>query len=157
MEVPLPPDQAVFQAHLEGGRYRSGAAAGRWRLVSVAWPHVVFAVRAADDEEYGLRFECSSYPRTPATARPWDLELDAPLAHNRWPTGQARVPLAFNPGWKNGGCLYLPCDRQSIEGHENWLNEHPSLIWDPNLGVVHYLRIVHDLLNSGDYGGRRAA
>ncbi|MGA2795357.1 MAG: hypothetical protein ABSE69_17895, partial [Roseiarcus sp.] len=62
-----------------------------------------------------------------------------------------------NPNWKNGACLYLPCDRQSIEGHANWCQEHPSLIWDPAIGVVHYLRVVHDLLNSGDYGGRRAA
>ena len=50
----------------------------------------------------------------------------------------------------------LPCDRQSIEGHENWHGEHPSLIWDPTVGIVHYLRIVHDLLNSGDYLGRVA-
>ena len=35
--------------------------------------------------------------------------------------------MAFNPGWKNGSCLYLPCDRQSIEGHANWHGEHPSL------------------------------
>jgi hypothetical protein len=104
-----------------------------------------------------LRFECGDYPRTPPTARPWDIERDAPLSHDRWPTGRERVPLAFNPGWKNGACLYLPCDRQSIEGHANWFQEHPSLIWDPAIGVVHYLRVVHDLLNSGDYGGRRAA
>lgn len=112
---------------------------------------------AVDGVEYGLRFECGDYPRTPPTARPWDLEKDSPLSHDRWPTGRERVPLAFNPNWKNGACLYLPCDRQSIEGHANWFQEHPSLIWDPTIGVVHYLRVVHDLLNSGDYGGRRAA
>lgn len=157
MQPPIPPDRQVFDAHLAGGPFRIGAASGRWRLVSVAWPHAVFAVRAGDGTEYGLRFECMDYPRSPATARPWDLDLDAPLAFDRWPTGRQRIPLAFNPGWKNGCCLYLPCDRQSIEGHSNWYQEHPSLVWNPALGVVHYLRVVHDLLNSGDYEGRRAA
>ena len=157
MTEPLSPDEAVFRAHIAGGRFRSGAASGRWRLVSVAWPHAVFGVRASDGNEYCLRFECADYPRTPATARLWDIDLDSPLAVNRWPGGRERIPLAFNPDWKNGSCLYLPCDRVSIEGHANWHQQHPSLVWDATLGVVHYLRVVHDLLNSGDYGGRRAA
>ena len=149
--------ERVLATHLAGGRFLSGAAAGRWRHVSTNWPHAVFGVTAADGAEFGLRFECSDYPRTPATAQPWDLESHAPLSFERWPTGQNRIPLAFNPRWKNGVCLYLPCDRLSIEGHANWYQEHPSLVWSPTLGVVHYLRVVHDLLNSGDYGGRRAA
>ncbi len=157
MAEPMSPDAAVFHAHLTGGRFRSGAASGRWRLVSVAWPHAIFGVRAADGIEYGLRFECVDYPRTPATARLWDIDLDGPLAVSKWPAGRERIPLAFNPDWKNGSCIYLPCDRLSIEGHGNWYQQHPSLVWDPALGIVHYLRVVHDLLNSGDYGGRRAA
>ena len=153
----IAPEEAVFRAHLDGGPFRCGAAGGRWRFVSLAWPFAVIAVRAADGIDYGLRFDCTGYPLTPPTARLWDIAQNAPLATDQWPTGQARVPLAFNPAWKNGSCLYLPCDRQSIEGHANWLQEHPSLIWDPALGIVHYLRIVHDLLNSGDYRGRHAA
>lgn len=128
METVMTPEEAVFRDHLAGGRFRIGAATGRWRAVSVAWPYAVFGVRAADGIEFGLRFDCSGYPRTAPTARPWDIERDAPLVQNRWPTGQERIPLAFNPSWKNGACLYLPCDRQSIEGHTNWFHEHPSLI-----------------------------
>lgn len=157
MNRAVSPEEAVFRTHLDGGRYLSGVAAGRWRLVSVSWPYAVFTVRAADGVEYGLRFECKDYPHTPATACPWDIGIDAPLSFDKWPKGRERIPLAFNPGWKNGSCLYLPCDRQSIEGHANWYQEHPSLVWNPTLGIVHYLRIVHDLLNSGDYGGCRAA
>ena len=156
-DIHTTPEEAVFRAHLDGGAFRLGVAGRRWRLVSVTWPYPVFAVRAADGVEYGLRFDCSGYPRSPATARPWDLERDAPLAPNLWPAGRSRIPLAFNPQWKNGSCLYLPCDRNSIDGHDNWRHEHPSLLWDPNLGIVRYLRVVHDLLNSGDYGGRSAA
>jgi hypothetical protein len=157
IETPISPAEAVFLAHLATGRFRIGVASGRWRLESITWPHATFTVRAADGIEYGLRFECSDYPRTPATAQPWDIEQNSPLAVSGWPTGIQRIPLAFNPQWKNGSCLYLPCDRQSIEGHANWYQEHPNLVWDPALGVIHYLRIVHDLLNSGDYSGRHAA
>lgn len=157
MSTSMTPEEAVFHAHLAAGRYRSGAAAGRWQLVSVAWPYAIFVVRARDGVEYGLRFELQNYPRTPPTARPWDVDLGGPLAANKWPTGQNRISLAFNPSWKNGVCLYVPCDRIAIEGHANWYQQHPSLIWNPTVGIGHYLRVVHDLLNSGDYGGRRAA
>lgn len=157
MEVAIGPDEAVFRRHLSGGGFRSGASAGRWRAVAVAWPYAVFGVSAVDGVQWGLRFDCTDYPRTPPTARPWDLDRDAPLAADSWPTGASRVPMAFNPNWKNGSCLYLPCDRQSIEGHANWNNEHPSLIWSATVGIVHYLRIVHDLLNSGDYRSRNVA
>jgi hypothetical protein len=150
-------DEQALRAHLAGGLYRSGALRGRWRLVSIEWPHATFCVHAADGCEYALRFECSDYPRTPVTGRLWDAAANTPLAHQHWPTGRDRIPLAFNPGWKDGACLYIPCDRLSIEGHAGWHQEHPSLIWNPSVGIVHYLRIVHELLNSGDYGGRRAA
>lgn len=150
------PDESEFRAHLSAGSYLLGATSGRWRLVEVAWPFATFAVRAVDGVEWGLRFECSDYPRTAPTAQPWDLALHAPLAAQRWPKGSSRIPLAFNPSWKNGACLYLPCDRLSIDGHANWYNEHPSLIWDPGVGIAHYLRIVHDLLNSGDYTSEAA-
>ena len=153
MDGTTSPEEEVFHAHLAAGRFRSGAAAGRWRLISLSWPYAVFGVCSADGVEYGLRFECSDYPRTPVTGCPWDIERDTPLAFDKWPTGRERVPLAFNTGWKNGSCLYLPCDRQSIEGHMTWYQEHPSLIWDHTLGIVHYLRVVHDLLNSDDYRG----
>ncbi|MGE0372907.1 MAG: hypothetical protein AB7Q01_13565 [Gammaproteobacteria bacterium] len=151
------PAEAVFHGHLAGGAFRLGAAGGRWRLVSVSWPYAVFAIRAVDGVEYGFRFDCEGYPQNAPTGRLWDVDRDVPLPSKRWPTGHDRIPRAFNPGWKNGTCIYLPCDRQSIEGHANWFHEHPGLVWNPSVGVVHYLRVLHDLLNSGDYGGRLAA
>jgi hypothetical protein len=150
-------EELVFLAHLGSGRFRSGVAAKRWRHVSTDWPFAIFGVTAADGLEYGLRFDLTGYPRTEATARLWDLRANAQLQFANWPAGQNRIPLAFNPGWKDGACLYLPCDRMSLDGHPNWLHEHPSLLWDATTGFIQYLRIVHDLLNSGDYGGRRAA
>lgn len=156
-EGTISPAEQVLRLHLESGRFRSGAVAGWWRLVALSWPHVVIAVNARDEIEYGFRFECSDYPRTPVTAQPWDIDRNAPLEHGKWPTGRSRIPLAFNPGWKGGTCLYLPCDRLSIDGHQHWVNQHPALLWDPAKGICKYLGIVHELLSSGDYGGRRAA
>ena len=154
-EVLQPPDQRMLRLHLESGRFRAGVAAGRWRLVSLEWPHVVIGVKARDDIEYGFRFHCADYPHTAVSAQPWDIENDSGLPAEKWPTGRDRITLAFNPGWKGGNCLYLPCDRQSIEGHENWRNEHPALLWDPKKGICKFLGIIHEMLNSNDYGGRR--
>lgn len=153
----LAPDEQMLRVHLESGRFRSGAALGWWRLVALKWPYVSIGVTARDGIEYGFRFHCPDYPRTVATAQPWDLEADCPLPAGRWPTGRGRVSLAFNPGWHNGTSLYLPCDRASINGHEKWRHEHPALLWEPEKGLCKYLGIIHELLNSSDYGGRRGA
>ena len=57
----------------------------------------------------------------------------------------------FRPDWKGGTALYLPCDRESIAGHDNWRHEMPSKIWRPSAGIVQYLELVHELLNCADY------
>jgi hypothetical protein len=153
------PDERVFRAHIERGTFQSGAARGKWRLITIAWPHVVIEVRAAPragaPAEYAFRFECSNYPQSPPTAQPWDPDAAAPLPHARWPAGRTRVALAFNPGWLGGQCLYLPCDRLSIAGHDGWRTEHPALLWSPSADITHYLGILHDYLNSSDYTGPR--
>lgn len=150
------PDEVALRCDLASGRFLIGIASKRWRLEWIRFPHVLIAVQAADGADYGLRFECSNYPRTAVTAQLWDIEADTPLDPRLWPQGTSRIPLAFNPGWKNGTCLYLPCDRLSFEGHDVWRTQHPALLWDPAKGISKYLGIVHQLLNSGEYGGRRA-
>jgi hypothetical protein len=124
--------------------------------VSLIWPYLIVGITARDNAEFGFRFHCKDYPRTAVTAQPWDLAADKPLPGNHWPIGRGRVQKAFNPSWKNATCLYLPCDRLAIEGHDNWRHEHPALSWDPEKGICKYLGIIHELLNSGDYGGSRA-
>ena len=156
-EILQPADQRTLRLHLESGRFRAGIAAGRWRLVSLEWPNVVIGVMARDGIEYGFRFHCVDYPNTAVSAQPWDIENDSDLPAEKWPSGRDRMSLAFKPGWKGGTCLYLPCDRESIQGHENWRNEHPALLWDPKKGICKYLGIIHEMLNSNDYGGRRGS
>ena len=156
-ECPMGVDEQVFRAHVEAGPFQSGFDRGRWRLLALDWPYAVIAVQAAKrvngPAEYALRFECTDYPQSPPTAQPWDIERDAPLPSACWPFGNERVSLAFNPGWKGGQCLYLPCDRLSIEGHDIWRSQHPSMIWSPAGDITQYLRIIHDLLTSSDYSG----
>ena len=153
------PDERVFRYHLDQGPFQSGIDRGYWRLLGVTWPHTLIGVRAAPRErapdEYVLRFDCADYPRLAPTAQLWDPQAGGALPSARWPAGRSRVALAFNPGWKGGQCLYLPCDRLSIEGHDPWRTQHPDMIWTPSGDITQYLRIVHDLLASNDYTGIR--
>jgi len=98
-----------------------------------------------------MRFHCDNYPNTPPNGTFWDFERDERLSADKWPKGSGRVEASLKPTWKDGMALYLPCDRMSIEGHDNWRAEHPSKIWNPQRGIVQYLEIVHDILQSRDY------
>lgn len=153
--------ETILRAHLEAGPFQSGVDRGRWRLVASEWPLAIIAVSAAErpggPSEYAFRFECTGYPQTPPTAQPWSEANNAPLAPDRWPGGRSRVPLAFNPRWKSGQSLYLPCDRLAIEGHDLWKTKHPSLIWSPQRDITHYLQVIYELLNSSDYSGPRSS
>src|ERR1700733_6394553 len=125
-------DERVFRMHLEGGPFQSGVDRGRWRLVSVDWPHANIGITAAGRTngpcEYVLRFELTNYPQVPPTAQPWDVMREQALDGQRWPGGRGRIPLAFNPGWNGGHGLYLPCDREAIKGHDVWVSLHPDII-----------------------------
>lgn len=146
------PDQRAFEADVAKAAFRLGRVEGRWRLISVAWPFTFISVVARDDREYVLRLNCAGYPQVAPTGGPWDIETNNILAFDQWPQGQGgRVSAVFRTDWKNGSALYLPCDRESFVGHENWRNEMPSKIWSPNDGIVKYLEIVHELLQSKDY------
>lgn len=155
------PDERVFREHLEAGPFQSSVDRGRWRLDSIDWSHAVIGVSAAQrpnaPEEYFFRFELSNYPASPPTAQPWNVQTNAALEAGKWAAGTGRLPLAFNPDWKGGSCLYLPCDRQSIEGHEAWFQQHPEMIWSPDGDITQYLRIIYDLIHSKDYTGLRSS
>lgn len=155
------PDERVLRQHLEEGPFQSGIANNRWQLIEENWPFLLVAVTAATRErspsEYAFRFQCENYPATAPTAQPWDTSTNKPLAHNQWPTGRERVPAAFNPGWKNGQCLYLPCDRIAMQGHNGWVVKYPHMLWSVSGDITQYLNIIYELLNSNDYTGVRCA
>jgi len=146
------PDERAFEADVAQPAFRLGQAEGRWRLLKTAWPFVFISVTAKDGRAFTLRFNCTGYPQTPPTAGPWDIDRNAVLAFDRWPLGlSGRVKAVFRPDWKSGAALYLPCDRESIAGHPNWRTEMPSKLWRPADGILQYLELVHELLQSRDY------
>jgi len=144
------PDEAAFRADVAKPAFVLGQLERRWKLIEIAWPYALVAVTAKDGRDFVLRFELSNYPQTPPTAAPWDVNGKTTLAVGQWPRG-GRVSPVFNPGWRGGTALYLPCDRLAIEGHDNWRVDMPSKIWRPDVGIVHYLEIVHELLTSRGY------
>ncbi len=148
----ITPDQRAFEADLVRATFRLGQAEGRWRLVEIRWPFAFIGVSAKDSREFVLRLNCQGYPREPPSGGPWDMAANVILPFDQWPRGQGgRVSAVFRTDWKNGSALYLPCDRESFVGHENWRHEMPSKIWRPADGVVQYLELIHELLHSRDY------
>lgn len=146
------PDQRTFEADVAKAAFRLGQTEGRWRLISLTWPFAYFAVTSKDEREYVIRLNCTGYPHTAPTGGPWDMETDKVLAFDLWPRGRGgRVSAVFRTDWKCGTALYLPCDRESLTGHDNWRHEMPSKIWRPAEGIIQYLELVHELLHSRDY------
>jgi hypothetical protein len=148
----MDPDEKALRADVAKPAFRVGAVDKRWRLIDIAWPHVFIGVVAKDGWEYVLRFNCTGFPASPPTAGPWDMERNGVLPPTLWPKSRGgRLGAVFNPGWKGGTALYLPCDRESIAGHGQWLTQMPSKIWRPSAGLVQYLELVHELLHCRDY------
>ena len=161
MNAPLPPDRVLLELDLAAPEYRCGEVEGRWRHIVTCWPHTIIAVaaprRPSAPGEFGFRFNCAGYRRVPVTAQPWDSAANQPLPAAQWPTGPRIVSSVFRPEWKHGLCLYLPCDRMSIEGHDNWRNEHPSRLWQPDRGIICYLEQLNGLFFDSHYSGVRGA
>ena len=161
MNAPISPDRLCLEQDLAAPEFRCGEIEGRWRHILTEWPGVTITVAAPErpgaPREFAFRFDCTGYRNTPPAAQPWSLETNGPLPPNRWPTGPRLVSAVFRPDWKHGRCLYLPCDRMSIEGHDNWRNEHPDRLWKPERGIICYLEQIHGLLLDSDYSGIRSA
>ena len=153
------PDERAFRCDLVGARFQRGVDRADWRLEREdwTWPNPIIAVaaaqRPASPDELALRFTLDGYPVAAPTAAPWHLGRDGPLPRELWPTG-GRVSLAFNPDWRMDA-VYIPCDRLAIAGHDPWLEQHRAYLWGPGKDIVHYLRLIHDLLHSPAYSGAR--
>lgn len=147
----MAPDEQSLRADLASARFLSGEDRNRWQYMKLEWPYLYVKVTARDRHEYMLRLDCSGFPTTPPTGTFWDLSIDSKLAFDKWPQGGERLQLAFKLSWKNGDALYIPCDRESVVGHDCWFSQYPQLIWKPAKGISHYLEVVHDLLQSRDY------
>lgn len=139
----------ALEAHLASGRFRAGAAKGRWNLLELQWPFAFIDVLTRDGRRVVLRFDCMGYPEMAPSATVWDRAARCQLAAASWPRG-GRVSQVFNPGWKGGAALYIPCDRESIPGHSQWAGEHPWLMWCPARGLLQYIEAVSEILQSSE-------
>ncbi len=141
------PELSALESHLRTGRFRAGEVRGRWRLLALQWPHAFVEIAGRGGRSVCIRFECSGYPERPPTGTPWDFSRNQPLPSQLWPAG-GRVSSVFNPGWRNGVALYIPCDREAIAGHANWNQELPHLIWNVARGLTQYVEAVYEILQS---------
>jgi hypothetical protein len=155
------PEERSFRTHLAAGPFQAGVARGDWECRRIDWPTAVIRVRAASragaPDWLALLFDLTGYPRELPTAQPWDEAADTPLARDLWPRGP-RAEMAFNPNW-NPTALYIPCDRVPMRDHTGWVQQYPAYLWEPKRGIVKYLEVVREILNSPGYSGvvQRAA
>ena len=149
-DATLRADHVDLLAHLDQASFLMGVLNGRWQLRSIEWPAVFIDVCARDARRHTLRLDCSSYPQAPTGAF-WDVSRGTWLAPGQWPRTGARFGVALRSDWQGGTALYIPCDRASIAGHEQWLQLHPAWAWDPKIGISRYLEVVWTMLNGEDY------
>lgn len=149
------PEESRFRADLGRAPFQSGQDRGYWRLRSLDWPHAVITVTARRRPRApwkpAFRFQLDGYPRGKPAGQLWDLKHDRPLPQEKWPRG-GRLSTAFNPGWKTDA-IYIPLDRVASEGHPAWEQLGSGLQWDPEEGIVQYLRLLRELLTSEEYEG----
>lgn len=152
----MAPDERALRAALETGRFKAGAASGKWRLVKLEWPEAVFAVAAAPRDgspnEFGLRLNLEGYPQQAPTATPWHLGRNEKLASHERPKG-ARATKTFRTDWKGGDALYTAYDREGLATYPDWASRYPLSAWHAERDVTFFLERVHELLNAADYEG----
>jgi hypothetical protein len=139
-------EEQALRDHLRSAPFLSGEDESRWRLREVRWPYVLVDARTYYDQWFTLRLRCDGYPRQAPTGGFWDTASDAPLAAARWPRAQINCGQALRTDWQGGTALYIPCDRQSISGHDQWMQLYPAWLWDPSIGLIRYLTVVSTLL-----------
>jgi hypothetical protein len=144
------PEHAKLLADLEGSSFLLGATNDRWGLRSIVWPYLFVDVYARDARGYTLRLDCSGYPQAPSGSF-WDVAHSRWLPAVKWPRTGARFGKALCTDWQGGTALYIPCDRASIAGHDQWISLYPAWIWDPKVGISRYLEVVWVVLNGDDY------
>lgn len=153
------PDERAFRADLERAPFLLGVMEGRWKLIALEGTVAIIEVSAKDARTYEFRFDVTGFPQQPPTARLWHRASNAPLPFPQWPRSlrAGRLGAVFRRDWKGGTALYLPCDREALPGHDGWRSQCPSKIWRPEVGIVHYLEQVHELLHCPDYAAPLAA
>lgn len=154
-------DEHALRADLARGAFRSGVDRRRWRLIELEWPFLYVAVAAKPKPgapaEYCFRFDCTGYRQAAPAGSLWDSTMRDFLAIGKWPGGEDRVAMAFNPQWEGGRAIYVGCDRVALRGHDPWLHQFPAHCWSPTSDITQYLELLYGLLHSQHYTGIRGS
>lgn len=144
-------DHATLLAHLQSAPFLMGVDSGRWALRELKWPYVLVDVFAFNGDLYTLRLLCDGYPEQPPTGAFWDAAHGTHLPGPRWPRAGPGRGQALRNDWQSGTALYIPCDRHSISGHDQWRGLYPAWLWKPKRGLTCYLEVVSELIGGADY------
>lgn len=147
------PSRDVFLQHLDAADYLAGEMEGNWGTHNnegPEWPFVIFWIKLEDGGKIYLRFNFQDYNRLAPNSIPWDQTTNNVLDSPKWPKYNKRCSQIFRPEWRRDA-LYLPCDRIAINGHGDWPQKHPYLIWKAGDSFVKYLKEVYQALNPDSY------
>jgi hypothetical protein len=147
------PDEKLFFEHLDNIEFQLGVQDLNWGIYNEnkEWPYKVLWIKSKiminTCERIDLLFDLDKYPSEAPTSCPWDIQKDTKLIDSEWPKGNQSINTAFNPKWKSGVALYIPCDRVATNIHGNWKEDYPDIWWTPDKTITHYIKTVYRLLN----------
>lgn len=143
-EAIVDPHERRIAEDLSSYEFEAGVDAGMWSIVSVSWPVLIVTITAGDGSKLGMRLLVDGYPAIPPSGQPWDIDLDAPLPLNQWPTGGSASQI-FRADWSvpNGNAPYMACDRVALTSHPDWAVAHPTRAWNAGRGITFYVGEVH--------------
>lgn len=143
------PGAAQVAADLEEPNFQAGVAAGRWRIISFAFPILNFAISATEldgkTNEYGFQAELTNLPAQAPKVRIWDHALNAPLAVDKRPKGGPRLVKTFQ--YWGSDTVYRPWDRETGP-HNNNAGVFPHLAWRSDRRLAFIFEDLHGILNS---------
>jgi len=155
-EADEPPDQRAFNIDASSPAFVAGVYRGTWSIDRCEWPSVDITVAAAPrpnaPSSFTLRCDFTNFPSEAPTATPWDRSTNAKLDASRRPKGEI-VGMVFRYDWEEGRALYAAYDRVALDGHRNWLTEHPRTAWDATRDLTWWVNRISDLLHDDDYEG----
>src|SRR5579871_5186321 len=135
-ETEMSGDHATLLRHLRRTSFLAGIEEGRWRALSLSFPHLdvrVWGIGLIDrTHTMDFRLECRGFPAVGPFIERWDVEHG-----NRPPPPDARTaaPSVVDAlkEWKDPhsyGGIYRPWQRGAA-AHNNWANLRPDLAWHP--------------------------
>lgn len=138
-------------ADLGDAPVRAGELRRMWRIGRLEWPHLYVEIETATATyaagSIWLRIDVSGYPQAP-TSTPWDPVSATQLGEGNRPSG-GRAGQTFRCDWGGGAALYIPLDRVALSDHPGWPQNYR--VWDPELGIVQLLSLLHEILNEADH------